>query len=87
MSHDSNSADIGGMAAEALRQFIERVERLHEEKRALEQDIADVYRQAKSQGFEPKIMKKVVALRRLEDHEREETEQLMDLYCAALGMA
>lgn len=87
MSHDSNSADIGGMAAEALRQFIERVERLHEEKRALEQDIADVYRQAKSQGFEPKIMKKVVALRRMEDHEREETDQLMDLYCTALGMS
>lgn len=86
MTDIGHNSQIGGIAAEALRQFIERIERLHEEKKGLEADISDVYKQAKSQGFEPSIMKKIVAMRRIEDQEREETEQLLDLYKAALGM-
>lgn len=87
IGHNSGETQIGGIAAETLRQFIERIERLEEEKKALSADIKDVYSQAKSQGFDVKIMRKVVSLRRLEDQEREEQEQLMDLYRAALGMA
>jgi len=81
------SPAIGGIAAEALRQFIERIERLEEEKKALGADIKDVYSQAKSHGFDTKIMRKVISLRRMEDQEREETEALLDLYKAALGMS
>lgn len=85
--HNSGeSPTIGGIAAEALRQFVERIERLEEEKKALGADIKDVYSQAKSQGFDTKIMRKIISLRRMEDQEREETEQLLDLYKAALGM-
>ncbi len=87
MSDEQNSNQIGGIAAEALRQTIERIERLEEEKKALQGDIKDVYAQAKSQGFDTKIIRQIVRLRKMEDHEREETEQLLDLYKAAIGMA
>ncbi|MBC7953073.1 MAG: DUF2312 domain-containing protein [Rhodospirillaceae bacterium] len=86
MSDEQNNSQIGGIAAEALRQFIERIERLEEEKKALAADIKDVYSQCKSQGFDTKIVRKIVSLRKMEDQEREETEQLLDLYKAALGM-
>ena len=87
MAEDDSSNQIGGIAAEALRQFIERIERLEEEKKALSADIKDVYSQAKSQGFDVKIIRKIISLRRMEDQEREEIEQLVDLYKAALGMS
>ena len=87
MDDDQNNSQIGGIAAEALRQFVERIERLEEEKKALSADIKDVYGQAKSQGFDTKIIRKLIALRRMEDQEREEVDQLLDLYKAALGMA
>lgn len=87
MEDDQNNSQIGGIAAEALRQFVERIERLEEEKKALAADIKDVYGQAKSQGFDTKIIRKLIALRRMEDQEREEIDQLLDLYKAALGMA
>lgn len=86
MTEEQNSGSVGGIAAEALRQFIERIERLEEEKAALQADIKDVYAQAKSQGFDTKIIRQIVRLRKMEDHEREETEQLLDLYKAAIGM-
>ncbi len=78
---------IGGIAAEALRQAIERIERLEEEKKALSDDIKEVYGQAKAQGFDPKIIRQIVRMRKMEEAEREETEQLLDLYKAAIGMA
>lgn len=81
------NTQIGGIAEDALRQFIERIERLEAEKTALSADIKDVYSQAKSQGFDPKIMRRIVSLRKMEAHELEETEQLLDLYKAALGMS
>lgn len=87
MSDEQNSSQIGGIAAEALRQFIERIERLEEEKQALQADIKDVYTQAKSQGFDTKIIRQIIRLRKMEEQEREEIEQLLDLYKAAIGMA
>jgi uncharacterized protein (UPF0335 family) len=82
----SPSSQIGGIAADALRQIIERIERLEEEKKGLQGDIKDVYTQAKSQGFDTKIIRQIIRLRKMEDQEREETEQLIDLYKAAIGM-
>lgn len=87
MSDEQSSSQIGGIAAEALRQFIERIERLEEEKATLGADIKDVYAQAKSQGFDTKIIRQIIRLRKMEDQEREEIEQLLDLYKAAIGMA
>ena len=78
--------DLGGTAGERLRQFIERVERLEEEHRALGADIREVYSEAKALGFEPKIMRQLVRLRRMETHELVEQEALLDTYKHALGM-
>lgn len=87
MSDDQSSSQIGGIAAEALRQFIDRIERLEEEKKALSADLKDVYSQCKGQGFDTKIVRKIVALRKRDRQEREEEEQLLDLYLAAIGEA
>jgi uncharacterized protein (UPF0335 family) len=87
MSDDQPSSEIGGIAAEALRQFIDRIERLEEEKKSLSDDIKDVYAQAKGQGFDTKIIRKIVSLRKKDRQEREEEEQILELYLAALGEA
>ena len=71
--------------AEQLKSIVERIERLEEEKRALGEDIREVYVEAKGNGFDPKIIRKVVALRRQETKERIEQEQLVDLYLHAVG--
>ena len=85
LTHEEIAA-LGDNAAAVLRDLIERIERLEEEKKAIGADIKDVYAQAKSQGFDTKILRKLVALRRLDDMEREEIDQILDLYKAALGM-
>lgn len=74
----------GGFAANQLRNFIERVERLEEEKAALVSDIREVYAEAKGQGFDTKIMRMVVRLRKLDAAVREEQLALLDLYLRAL---
>ena len=74
------------VSAEQLRQFIERVERLEEEKRGFADDIKDVYAEAKSTGFDPKTMKHVIRLRRLEKHRRDEADALLETYRNALGL-
>jgi len=79
-------ADAGGIAADRLKSFIERIERLEEEKAALAGDIREVYSEAKSTGFETKIMRQLIRLRKLEPHDRDEQEQLLDLYKRAVGM-
>lgn len=81
MTHPANSG-----AASELRSFIERVERLEEEKRTIADDIKSVYAEAKARGFDPKIMRRVVADRKMDRNEREEMEALVDLYRHALGM-
>jgi uncharacterized protein (UPF0335 family) len=75
------------IAGGQLKSFIERVERLEEEKKALADDIRDVYAEAKGQGFDTKIMRQVVRLRKKDAAERAEEESLLDLYMHALGMA
>jgi len=79
-------SDVGGIAADALRSFVERVERLEEEKKNLADDIKDVYAEAKANGFDVKIMRQIVRMRKMEEHERQEQEALIDLYAHALGM-
>jgi uncharacterized protein (UPF0335 family) len=79
-------ADAGGIAADRLKSFIERIERLEEEKSALAGDIKEVYSEAKSSGFETKIMRQIVRLRKMEPQERNEQEQLLDVYKQAIGM-
>lgn len=74
----------GGVAGDILRSFIERIERLEEEKKGIADDIKDVYAEAKSAGFEPKIMRQVVRLRKMERADREEQEALLDVYLHAL---
>jgi uncharacterized protein (UPF0335 family) len=76
----SNTVDGGH-----LRAFIERIEKLEEEKRAIADDIKDVYGEAKGTGFDPKIMRKIVSMRRQDKHKRREEEEILDLYLAALG--
>jgi uncharacterized protein (UPF0335 family) len=79
--------DVGGVAGEQLKSFIERIERLEEEKRALSGDIKEVYAEAKGTGFEPKIMRQIIKLRKMDKEEVDEEESLLDLYKRALGMA
>jgi uncharacterized protein (UPF0335 family) len=80
-------AEPGGIAAAQLRAFVERIERLEEEKKALADDIRDVYAEAKGNGFDTKTLRTVVRLRKQDKAEREEQEALLDLYLHALGMA
>ena len=74
------------VAAEQLRLFIERIERLEEEKKGMADDIRDVYSEAKSQGYDSKTMRAIVRLRKMEKAAREEAEHLLDTYKAALGL-
>jgi uncharacterized protein (UPF0335 family) len=76
----------GNVAAEQLRLLIERIERLEEEKKGIADDIKDVYAEAKATGFDPKIMKRIVALRKMSSEDRQEMEAILETYLAALGM-
>jgi uncharacterized protein (UPF0335 family) len=76
----------GGIAADRLRSLIERIERLEEERKALSSDIKDIYAEAKSAGFDVKVLRQLITLRRKEPAEVEEQESLLDLYKKALGM-
>lgn len=80
-------SDIGGIGAEQLRSYIERIERLEEERAACAGDIREVYAEAKGNGFDTRTMRAIVRLRKLDSAERDEQEQLLDLYKHALGMA
>ena len=77
----------GSIAADELRLLIERIERLEEEKKSMSDDIRDVYAEAKARGYDPKTMRSVVRLRKMENHVRQEAEALLDTYKAALGLA
>ncbi len=79
-------AETGGVAAGQLKNFVERIERLEEEKKGIADDIRDVFAEAKSQGFDTKIMRQVIRLRKKDTAERQEEEALLDLYMHALGM-
>lgn len=73
-------------AAEHLRLFIERIERLEEEKKGVADDIKDVYSEAKSQGYDAKIMRQIISLRKMSSDDRAEMEAILDTYKTALGM-
>ena len=75
-----------GFAKDHLRSFIERIERLEEEKAALTADIREVYSEAKGTGFDTKIMRQVLRIRKLDTADRQEQEAILDLYLSALGM-
>ena len=79
--------NTGTVAAGQLRALIERIERLEEEKQTIAGDIREVYAEAKANGFDPKIMRQVVRLRKQDASERQEQEAVLDLYMQALGMA
>jgi len=76
----------GGVQADRLRLLIERIERLEEEKEGIADDIKDVYAEAKAVGYDPKIMRKVVSLRKMDTADRREADDLLETYKAALGM-
>lgn len=76
----------GTVAADQLRLFIERIERLEEEKKATADDIRDVYAEAKANGYDPKIMRMAVRLRKMEVHTRKEQAAVLETYASALGI-
>ena len=77
----------GNVAADQLRLFIERIERLEEEKKGIADDIRDVYSEAKSQGYDTKIMRQIVRLRKMKPDDRREMDLILDTYKAAMGLA
>jgi len=82
---EKSSPQPAGIAAGQLKALIQRIERLEEEKAALGADIREIYAEAKANGFDPKIMRQVVRLRKLDKADRQEQEALLDLYLHALG--
>ena len=83
---EGDAKDVGGVAGQRLRGFIERIERLEEEKTALMEDIKETYAEAKGVGFDAKTMRKIVSLRKMDAEKRREGEELLDLYKSAIGM-
>ena len=77
----------GTVAADQLRLFIERIERLEEEKKGIADDVKDVYAEAKANGYDTKTMRSIVRLRRMEKNARDEMDALLDTYRTALGIA
>ncbi|MBL8638718.1 MAG: DUF2312 domain-containing protein [Alphaproteobacteria bacterium] len=78
--------DIGGVAGKRLKSFLDRIERLEEEKKGIADDIKDIYAEAKGVGFDPKIMRKILRLQKMETEKRREEEELLELYKTALGI-
>jgi uncharacterized protein (UPF0335 family) len=78
--------NVGGIAAEALTQYVDRIERLEEEKKALAADIKQVYDEAKATGFDVKILRKLISMRKVAEHDRKEQDEILELYKRALGM-
>lgn len=86
MTGHNSGATTGGIAADRLRSVIDRVEKLELERKDLASDIKDIFSEAKSAGFDVKVIKQIIKLRKQEPAEREEQETLLDIYCRALGM-
>lgn len=85
-TQDEGAKDVGGVAGQRLTSFIERIERLEEEKAVLMEDLKEVYAEAKGVGFDVKTIRKIVGLRKMETEKRRESEELLDLYKSAIGM-
>jgi uncharacterized protein (UPF0335 family) len=82
-----DTTSLGNSGAKQLKAIVERIERLLEEVKALQTDVKDVYAEAKGNGFDTKIIRKIISLRKKNATERQEEEALLDLYMHALGMA
>jgi uncharacterized protein (UPF0335 family) len=82
----ANTRKVAGIAVDRLRSLVERIERMEEEKKALGSDIRDIYAEAKSAGFDVRVLRQLIRLRRQEPNEVEEQESLLDVYKRALGM-
>jgi uncharacterized protein (UPF0335 family) len=80
-------AQVGGIAGEQLRAFIERIERLEDEKKDVQEQIKEVFSEAKGSGFDTRIMRQLLRLRKLRDADRSEQEELLEIYKAAIGMS
>ena len=78
--------DVGGVVGERIKSFIERIERLEEEKSTLAEDIKDVYHEAKGVGFDAKALRKLVSLRKMDPAARNELDELIVRYKTAIGM-
>ncbi len=76
----------GEISSERLKSFIKRIEKLEEDKASVAEDIRDVYAEAKGSGFDVKIIRKIISLRKMEVEKRREEEEILDLYKAAIGM-
>lgn len=85
-ARQAEGAEAGNISAERLRSLVERIERLEEERAALSSDIRDIFAEAKSAGFDVKVMRQLIRLRRMSPAEVEEQETLLDVYRRALGM-
>ncbi len=83
---EPEAKDVGGVAGARLKAFIERIERLEEEKAALAEDIKEIYAEAKGTGFDTKTMRKLIRLRKMDGDKRREEDELLELYKAALGL-
>ncbi|MEM5474523.1 DUF2312 domain-containing protein [Hoeflea sp. AS60] len=80
-------SDSGAVARDQLRSIVERIERLEEEKKTIADDIKDVYGEAKSNGYDTKVLRKIIAIRKQDQNDRLEQEAILDTYLHALGMA
>lgn len=85
IGHNSGET-VGGIAGEALQQYVDRIERLEEEKSALGADIKQAYDEAKATGFDNKILRKIIAIRKIATHEYKEQQEILELYARAIGM-
>jgi uncharacterized protein (UPF0335 family) len=81
-----HNSETGGIAADRLRSLVDRIERLEEERKALGSDLKDIFAEAKSAGFEVKVLRQLIRIRKREAAEVEEEETLLDVYRRALGM-
>jgi uncharacterized protein (UPF0335 family) len=82
----SKKVKAGPVSADRLKSFVERIEKLEEERKAISGDIRDVYTEAKGVGYDVKTMRKIISIRKMDAAERDEQEQLLDVYKHALGM-
>jgi uncharacterized protein (UPF0335 family) len=78
--------EVGGVAGDQLEQYISRIERLNAEKKTIAEDIREVFAEAKSNGFDNKIMRQILKLKGMDESDRQEQEHLLDLYKRALGI-
>lgn len=87
MGHNSGEEqDVGGVSGKRLKAYLDRIERLTEEKQGMADDIKDIYSEAKGVGFCPKAMRAIIRLRKMDSEKRRQSEELIELYKASIGM-